>query len=203
MKIQQRAMWFKSFACRNITLKAVFVNNREVGWGVVTFIYMNMELEPKAITPDSASTDTFERFPNEELFNNFTSSLKDIEVSEEEDSAGKKVRYATLADLTRRYNQVFTTAALTPGTLSYRVKTFIENNPEDENVQKIESERLGATYEPKYFVNIANKEILKKIFLPTIDADSAEIAKEVQELENSRINHARFDEVADSDITLL
>lgn len=156
-----------------------------------------MELGPKPITPDAASTDTFERFPNEELFNEFVLSLKNIEVSEEEDSSGRTVKYASLADLGRRYNETFTAAALTPGTLTYRVKTFLENNPENEDVQKIESDSVARVYEPKYFINIANKEVLKKIFLP-IDAESAHLAEDVHELENARINHARFDETANS-----
>ncbi len=160
-----------------------------------------MELGPKPITPDAASTDTFERFPNEYLFNEFVVSLKDIEVSEEENTKGNKVKYASLADLGRRYNETFAAAALTPGTLSYRVKTFLENNPENEDVQKIEGESAARAYEPKYFINIGNKEVLKKLFLP-IDAEFTNLAEDVRELENSRINHARFDEDSNSDLHL-
>ncbi|MES2930732.1 MAG: hypothetical protein V4665_03030 [Patescibacteria group bacterium] len=147
----------------------------------------------RIIKPDPASTDGFERYPYEEKFNEFLSSLKDMETSVEEDINGQTVKYAKLSSLIEGYNSSFGSLSLSSSAILHRVKVLIEGNAWGEDIQKIESNSEKQSFEPKYYVNISNRELLKKLFVP-MDSKWEEVAGDVRELEASRINHERFDE---------
>lgn len=81
---------------------------------------------------------------------------------------GKPREYISSADAYKVYKTSFKKEALAPTSILYRLRNIKEEDFPDDFIIDPTQQR----YESKYFINRLNKELLKKIFLPTVKGES-------------------------------
>ena len=111
----------------------------------------------------------------------FLKDIGSIEASSEEVN-GKIREYVKLNELYPVYEQDFGSRALTKNAIMYRVKRIGEEKYPDDLY--IIPEDVSAAYEPRYFVNRLNTDLLKEIYEPGKSSDNMDdMVSSVKELE--------------------
>lgn len=123
--------------------------------------------EPKDLPRKAESGEgeaNLERFPFEHKFNAFTKQLQEAFPLEPDEVSGKKKAYASLADITKFYYETFGDEGVALSSIRYRMSSNKDTFGDDVQIDEEARQQRG---ESVYFINRANTELLKKIFMPT------------------------------------
>ena len=123
-----------------------------------------------------------EEFPFEKQFADFIQKINRLK-AERDTIEGSRKEYISTVPLYSLYEKSFGTSTLSDGAISYRLRHIKhEDFPNDFLILS----DTGGSWEAKYFVNRLNKELLKKIYLPQVEANLNHI-KELTSLYNEDV----------------
>ena len=121
-----------------------------------------------------------EDFPYEAKFNSFLENISSIKEISNEELNGKNFSYVKFSDLIKVYKLTFGTDALADTTMSYRLGQIAESGSYNNDLMV---EKTFNAWEPKYYVNIKNKSLLREIFAHNDYSAINDIKDNVVELE--------------------
>jgi hypothetical protein len=141
-------------------------------------------------------TKALEEYPFEFLMEKFLQAIAPLEVDCDQ-VEGLMREYISTSKLVLPYRLCFGAAAIADSTLVYRLRHI--NPLEFPNDFLILEECGRGDWQPKYFVNRLNKNLLKRIFLPPVTTDWRQLVHLTLLLEDDVITLHELDEEEEED----